>query len=199
MNVLEQIELLKILPVTVFNSLEEVIPTLSSLAEGGFPVTEICFRTECACEAIKLAKNKFPNILIGAGTIINKEQCERAINAGASFIVSPGFSDEVQNVCIIYNIPYIPGVATPTEIMHALDKGINIVKFFPAEVYGGLKAIKALGAAFPQVKFMPTGGIDLSNLKEYILTKNVFAIGGSFLLKGNIVENCINAKKIIGE
>jgi len=197
MDILETIKKVKLVPVTVFNSVDEVIPTLKSLEEGGVPITEICFRTECAEEAIKIASKNFKNVLIGAGTVINKEQCEKAIKAGAVFIVSPGFSDDVHDVCLKHNIPYLPGIITPTEIMHALDRGIDYVKFFPAGVFGGLKAIKALGAAFPQVKFMPTGGVDLTNLKEFIDSKNIFAIGGSFLLKGDIKQNCIDANKII--
>ena len=181
MNVLEEIQKIKIVPVTVFNSLEEVVPTLNKLVKGNIPITEVCFRTEYAEEAIKIATSECHNILVGAGTVINKEQCERAIKAGAKFIVSPGFSDNVFDVCRKYNIPYLPGAVTPSEIMHALDKGITYIKFFPAGVFGGLKAIKALGAAFPQVKFMPTGGVDLTNLREFIDCKNIFAIGGSFL------------------
>ena len=127
---------------------------------------------------------------IGAGTVINKEQCLQALEAGAKFIVSPGLSIEVARICKERNIPYYPGCVTPTEIMMALDLGINIVKFFPANVYGGLKALKALSAPFPQVKFIPTGGADLSNLKEFLDFDKVYAVGGSFMMKGDIVDNC---------
>lgn len=197
MDALTQIKNIKLVPVTVFKSLEEIKPTLELLIKGNVPITEICFRTDYAEEAIKIATKEFPNLLVGAGTIINKAQCNKAINAGAKFIVSPGFSDKVFEICKHNNIPYLPGVVTPTEIMHALDKGIDYVKFFPAGVFGGLKAIKALSAAFPQVKFMPTGGVDLTNLKEFVEFKNIFAIGGSFLLKGDIIKNCQEANKII--
>ena len=134
---------------------------------------------------------------MGAGTVINKEQCELAIKLGCKFIVSPGLSKDVALVCKENHIPYIPGCVTPTEIMEALELGIDVIKFFPAKVYGGLSAIKALGAAFPQVKFIPTGGVDLSNLKEYLSDKHVAAIGGSFMMKGDIVNNCQEINKII--
>lgn len=198
MTAIEKIKNIKLVPVTVFNNIEEVEPTLNSLLLGNVPVTEICFRTDCAEQAIRLANQKFGDkLLIGAGTVINKEQCIKAIDAGAKFIVSPGFSDDVFAVCKSHGIEYLPGVVTPTEIMHALDCGINFVKFFPAGVFGGLKAIKALSAAFPQVYFMPTGGADLTNLNEFIECKKIFAIGGSFLLKGDIVDNCKRANAII--
>lgn len=199
MDAFEIIKKTKLVPVTVFKTTNEVEPMLKALLEGGVNVSEICFRTDCAEEAIKIATNKFPEMLIGAGTVINAIQCEKAIKAGAKFIVSPGFSDQVDDVCKKNNIPYLPGIVTPTEIIHALDRGINYVKFFPAGVFGGLKAIKALAAAFPQVMFMPTGGVDNSNLKEFIEFKNIFAIGGSWLLKGDITATCKEAIKIINE
>lgn len=197
MDVMKQIEKVKLVPVTVFENKEQVLPVLESLVKGGVPITEICFRTECAEEAIKIASRDCKDILVGAGTVINKDQASKAIKAGAKFIVSPGFTEEVYEECKINNIPYLPGIVTPTEIMNALNHGINYVKFFPAGVFGGLKAIKALAAAFPQVKFMPTGGVDLTNLKEFVEYKNIFAIGGSFLLKGDIEHNCKEAVKIV--
>lgn len=197
METLEKIKLIKLVPVTVFNNKEEIRPTLSALQKGGVLVTEICFRTEHAEEGIKIACKEYPDMLVGAGTVINKDQCQKAIDAGAKFIVSPGFSDEVCDLCQSLGILYVPGVVTPTEIMHALDKNITYLKFFPAGVYGGLKAIKALSAAFPQVYFLPTGGVDNNNLKEFIEHKKIFAVGGSWLLKGDITANCLEATKII--
>ena len=199
MDILDKIKEIKLVPVTVFNDISEVRPTLKSLIEGGVLVAEICFRTECALEAIEIAIKAFPNMLVGAGTIINRKQCLDALDAGAKFIVSPGFSNDVYEVCKERNILYLPGVVTPTEIMNCLGKGINHVKFFPAGVYGGLEAIKALSSAFPQVYFLPTGGVDNTNLKEFISHKKVFAIGGSWLLKGDIVSNCLEANRIIKE
>ena len=187
----------KLVPVVVFKTLDEVEPTMSSLIKGNIRVAEICFRTDVAPEALKKAVKNYPNILIGAGTIINKEQAELAISLGAKFIVSPGLSESVNEVCVKHNVTYIPGVVTPTEIMKALELNITYLKFFPAGVYGGLKAIKALSSAFPQVKFMPTGGVDNSNLKEFANEKSIFAIGGSWLLKGDITAVCLEANKII--
>ena len=187
----------KLVPVVVFNSLEEVEPTLTKLISGGINVAEICFRTECAEEALNLAIKSFPNMLIGAGTVINENQAIAAIKLGAKFIVSPGLSKNVAEVCKVNNIPYLPGVVTPTEIMSALDLGLTYLKFFPAGVYGGLKAIKALSSAFPQVKFMPTGGVDNSNLAGFLKEKSIFAVGGSWLLKGDITETCKEAVKIV--
>ena len=194
---INRIEQSKLVPIVVFNNLKEVKPTLSALQEGGVSIAEICYRTECAPEALKIALSEFPNMLIGAGTIINKKQCLDAIEKGAQFIVSPGLSEDVLSVCKERGILYLPGVATPTEIMKALDLGLNHLKLFPAGVLGGLKAIKALSSAFPQVKFLPTGGVDNTNLKDFISHKAVFAVGGSWLLKGNIKETCAEACKIV--
>ena len=134
---------------------------------------------------------------IGAGTVINEEQAIRAVNAGAKFIVSPGFSEKVALYVYKQGIPYYPGCVTPTEIMQALELGITTVKFFPANVYGGLKALKALSAPFPQIKFIPTGGVDLTNLKEFLEFDKIFVVGGSFMMKGDITENCKKACEII--
>lgn len=187
----------KLVPVVVFQNIEEVDVILPALIKGNVPVAEICFRNEASIKGLEIATKKYNNMLIGAGTIINKEQAKLAISYGAKFIVSPGLSEEVNEVCTKHNIPYIPGIVTPTEIIKAISLGITYVKFFPAGVFGGLKAIKALAAAFPQVRFMPTGGVDNSNLSEFIKEKSIFAIGGSWLIKGDIVSNCLEANKII--
>ena len=197
MNAIEQIKNIKLVPVVTINKLDDVNPILSALLEGNVPIAEICFRTDCAEAAIKMAVKDFPQMLIGAGTVINEEQAMSAIQAGAQFVVSPGFDEGVLDVCKKHNIPYLPGAVTPTEIMNLINNDIKIIKFFPAGVYGGLKAIKALSAAFPQVQFLPTGGVDNTNLKEYIQCPAVFAIGGSWLLKGDIKNNCLIAEAII--
>jgi 2-dehydro-3-deoxyphosphogluconate aldolase/(4S)-4-hydroxy-2-oxoglutarate aldolase len=173
----------RLIPVVVIKNLEETENILSSLIKDGINCAEITFRTACAKDAIALGTKLFPDMNIGAGTVINEEQCREAISAGAKFIVSPGLSVEVANVCCENNVPYYPGCVTPTEIMQALSLGINVVKFFPANVYGGLKAIKALSGPFPQVKFIPTGGIDRDNLEEYLSCDKIFAVGGSFFVK----------------
>ena len=134
---------------------------------------------------------------IGAGTVVNAEQCTAALAAGATFIVSPGLSPEVAAVCKEADVPYIPGCVTPTEIMQALSLGITTLKFFPANVYGGLSAIKALSAPFPQVKFLPTGGVDMNNICEFLAFEKIIAVGGSFMMKGDIKENCKKLMEVI--
>ena len=168
MDVLSEIKKIKLVPVVVLNKVEDTLPTMKALIDGGIPVAEITFRTACASECIKLASETYPDALVGAGTVINEAQCEEAIACGAKFIVSPGLSKEVADVCKKHGIPYLPGVDTPTEIIAAIDLGLTTLKFFPAGIFGGLKAIKALGAAFPAIKFMPTGGVDNTNLKEFL-------------------------------
>ena len=188
----------KIVPVVVINNLEETDEIIGNLEKGGIMSAEITFRTACAKEAIARAANNFPNMLIGAGTVINVDQCNAAIDAGAKFIVSPGLNLDVAKVCIDRNVPYLPGVATPTEIIQAVNFGLTVLKFFPAGVYGGAKALKALSAAFPQVRFLPTGGVDDKNMKDFFAVKSVIAIGGSFMFKGSkdeIVEKCQAALK----
>ena len=173
----------KYVPVVVLKNLEETVPTLTALKHAGIPTAEITFRTACAKDAIALASREFPDMLVGAGTVINAEQAREAVKAGAKFIVSPGLSASVAEVCREADIPYIPGCVTPTEIMQALDLGITTVKFFPANVYGGLKALKALAAPFPQIRFVPTGGVDRGNIDEFLAFEKVAAIGGSFFVK----------------
>ena len=176
----------KKIPVVVIKELPETDKILTALKNDGINTAEITFRTACAAQAIALACEKFPDMNVGAGTVINAAQCQQALDAGAKFIVSPGLSVEVAKLCQANNIPYYPGCVTPTEIMQALELGINIVKFFPANVYGGLKALKALSAPFPQIKFIPTGGVDRSNLDEFLAFDKVFAVGGSFMVKESL-------------
>ena len=171
------------IPVVVIKDLAETDSILTALKGVGINCAEITFRTACAAEAIAYAVKKYPDMEIGAGTVINAEQCEKALAAGARFIVSPGLSEAVAKICSEKNIPYYPGCVTPTEIMAALELGITTVKFFPAGLYGGLKALKALSGPFPRVRFIPTGGIDRSNLDEYLAFDKVAAVGGSFFVK----------------
>ena len=187
----------KVVPVVVIKSIEETIPTMQALVDGDLPVAEITFRTACAEEAISIATKNFPDMYIGAGTIINLKQCKKAINAGAKFIVSPGLSKEVALYCKKKGVTYYPGCVTPTEIMQAIELGINVVKFFPANVYGGLKAIKALAGPFNQIKFLPTGGVSEENLKEFLDCDKIFAVGGSWMMKGDITKNCKKINEII--
>ena len=173
----------KCIPVVVIKELSETDKILTALQNNGIHTAEITFRTACAAEAIAYACKHYPEMSIGAGTVINAKQCEEALAAGAQFIVSPGLSVAVAKICIERGIPYYPGCVTPTEIMAALDLGLTTVKFFPANVYGGLKAMKALAAPFPQIKFIPTGGVDRSNIDEFLAWDKIAAIGGSFFVK----------------
>lgn len=173
----------KHIPVVVIKEACETERIISALRLYGLKCAEITFRTACAAEAIKFANARFPDMEIGAGTVINAEQCRAALNAGARFIVSPGLSVSVAGICGDAGVPYYPGCVTPTEIMQALDLGITTVKFFPANIYGGLKALKALSGPFPQVRFIPTGGIDRSNVDDYLAFDKVAAVGGSFYVK----------------
>ena len=173
----------KYVPVVVIKELSETDKILTALKNNGINTAEITFRTACAAEAIAYACKNYPDMNVGAGTVINAQQCEAALAAGAQFIVSPGLSVAVAKICQEKGIPYYPGCVTPTEIMQALELGITTVKFFPANVYGGLKAMKALAAPFPQIKFIPTGGIDRSNIDEYLAWEKIEAVGGSFYVQ----------------
>lgn len=187
-QMLEKIKQTKIVPVVVLNSIEETLPKMQALVNGGLPCAEITFRTACAAEAIALTVKKFPDMLVGAGTVINREQCEKAIAAGSNFIVSPGFSEEVADCCKEHGLLYLPGIVTPTEAMAAIAKGLTTLKFFPASNYGGLKTIKAICAAFPYLHIMPTGGISEENVLEYLAYDKIIACGGSWMMKGTPEE-----------
>ena len=184
MDLLTRIQNSKIVPVVVIKNLEDTEPMLRALCDGGLPVAEITFRTACAADAIRLGCEKFPEMLIGAGTVINAEQANRAIDCGAKFIVGPGFAAEVAVVCRERGILYLPGCVTPTEIITAISYGVEIVKFFPCSNFGGLATIKALSAAFPTMKFLPTGGISEENVREYLAFDKIVACGGSWMMKG---------------
>ncbi len=189
----------RVVPVVVFNSVGEVRPKLQAMCDGGLPIAEITYRTDCAGEAIRIAVSEFPQMLVGAGTVVSRAQAEEALSRGARFIVSPGFSEEVAALCAEKGAPYLGGCVTPTEIMKALACGCRIVKFFPASVYGGLAAMKSLAAAFPAVTFLPTGGISEKNLAEYLAWEKIFAVGGSWMMKGTpeeIREKCAQAAAI---
>ena len=187
----------RVVPVVVIRDIADTCPTLEALCDGGIPVAEITFRTACAAEAIRIGCEKFPDMMIGAGTVINAEQAKTAIGAGARCLVSPGLSADVAAVCREADVPYLPGCVTPTEIMAALEMGLTTLKFFPANVYGGLTALKALSAPFPQVRFLPTGGVDLKNIKEYLSFDKIAAVGGSFMMKGDIRANCKQLMEVL--
>lgn len=187
-KLIEQIKQTKIVPVVVLNSIEETLPKMQALVNGGLPCAEITFRTPCAADAIALTIKNYPDMLVGAGTVINREQCEKAIAVGSKFIVSPGFSEEVADCCAEHDMLYLPGIVTPTEAMAAIAKGLTTLKFFPASNYGGLKTIKAICAAFPYLQIMPTGGINAENIKEYLAYDKIIACGGSWMMSGTPEE-----------
>ncbi|MCM1134117.1 MAG: bifunctional 4-hydroxy-2-oxoglutarate aldolase/2-dehydro-3-deoxy-phosphogluconate aldolase [Clostridium sp.] len=188
MNVAEVIEKLRVVPVIKLDSAEDAVPLGKALVEGGLPVAEITFRTDAAEESIRRMHEAYPEIAVGAGTLTNVEQAKRALDAGASFFVSPGFSKSITEFALSNGIPIYPGVCTPTELMAVMECGLKVAKFFPAEQYGGLKTIKALSGPFPQMKFMPTGGIGPANIKEYLATPGVIACGGSWMVKDAMLK-----------
>ena len=170
-----------VIPVVVLDDTAKALTTANALLAGGVSVMEITFRTAAAADSIKAVSENCPEMLVGAGTVVTLDQCKQALECGAKFIVSPGFDPEVVSWCVERNVPITPGCVTPTEIMAAMKLGLNVVKFFPAGVYGGLKAMKSLSAPFGGVKFIPTGGVDAKNLKEYLEAPFVHAVGGSWL------------------
>ena len=208
MTFFEKVYKTGIVPVVVLEKAEDAVPLSKALLKGGIDFMEITFRTACAADAIALISSEVPEMTVGAGTVINIEQAARAVDSGAKFIVSPGLDVGVVGWAQENDIPVIPGCVTPTEIMKAISLGLSVVKFFPADVFGGIKAIKALSAPFRQVKFLPTGGVSEANLKEFIENKSVAAIGGSWVCKKDDIANhdwdkitalSANAVKIIEE
>ena len=186
--VLEKIEKIGIVPVVVLNDAKDAEPLAKALCNGGLPCAEVTFRTEAAEESIRIMTEKFPEMLVGAGTVLTTEQVDRAVAAGAKFIVSPGLNPKVVQYCIDKNIPVTQGTQTPSEMEKALEMGLDVVKFFPAEPAGGLKMIKAVAAPYTTLKFMPTGGINLGNVEEYLKYDRILACGGSWMVKGDLVS-----------
>lgn len=189
MDFYEQVIATGIVPVVVLNKVEDAVPLAHALLSGGINFMEITFRTECAAECISVISREVPEMVVGAGTVINIDQAMLAVENGARFIVSPGLDEGVVLWAKGNNIPVIPGTVTPTEIMRAISLGLNVLKFFPADVYGGIKALKALSAPFGQVKFLPTGGVSEANLKDFIENKSVAAVGGSWVCKKDDILN----------
>jgi 2-dehydro-3-deoxyphosphogluconate aldolase/(4S)-4-hydroxy-2-oxoglutarate aldolase len=178
---------LKIIPVIKIDSVDQALPLAEALQAGELPGAEITFRTEAAAGAIKAIRSAFPTMITGAGTVINLEQAQRAIDAGAQFFVSPGYDPELVDFAQSNTIPILPGINNPTGIQQALKQGLDVVKFFPAEASGGVAMIDALSAPFPQVRFMPTGGIGVKNLSDYLNRKAVLAVGGSWMVPGTLI------------
>ena len=208
MNAMERLRNAGIVPVVVLERAEDALPVARAMLAGGVDVMEITFRTAAAAEAIRNVAAECPEMLVGAGTVLTVEQCEKAVALGAKFIVSPGFDAEIVDWCVERGVAVAPGCVTPTEIMAALKRGLSVVKFFPAGIYGGLKAMKALAAPFGQVKFIPTGGVSADNLAEYAAAPFVHAVGGSWLCPkadvaaGNfarIAELCAQSRRIVDD
>jgi len=181
MNTMERIKKCGVVPVVVLDKVEDALPTAKALLAGGVDIMEITLRTEAGLESIRKVAAECPDILVGAGTVTTLEQCKQVVEAGAKFIVSPGFDPELVKWCIANNIDTMPGCVTPTEIMAALALGVKVLKFFPANIYGGIPAMKALAGPFGNVKFVPTGGVSEKNLDEYIGQPFIYAVGGSWL------------------
>lgn len=181
MNEMLRLKSVGVVPVVVLDRAEDAVPTARALLAGGVDVMEITFRTDAAAASIRAVAEACPEMLVGAGTVITLEQCRQAVACGARFIVAPGFDAEVVRWCVEQDVAVTPGCVTPTEIMAAMKLGLRVVKFFPAGIYGGLKAMKALSAPFGGVRFIPTGGVDAHNLGEYLSAPFVHAVGGSWL------------------
>lgn len=177
-----------IVPVIKFSDSKQALPLADALSAGGINIMEITFRSDAAIDSIKAVAKERPDVLVGAGTVLKKEQLLLAKEAGAKFIVSPGFDPELVELALKENLLVLPGVVTPTEITAAINMGLSILKFFPAGNYGGISTIKSLGAPFSEVKFMPTGGVGPNNLREYLSLPNIQACGGSWMVKDNLIN-----------
>lgn len=178
-----------VVPVVVLEDAKDAVPLADALVKGGLPCAEVTFRTAAAEESIRLMCEKYSEMLVGAGTVLTKEQVDRAVAAGAKFIVSPGFDAEIVDYCLEKEIPVLPGCITPSEVAQAVKRGLKTVKFFPAEQAGGLPMIKAMAAPYTMVKFMPTGGISAKNLKDYLGFDKIICCGGSWMVKGDMIKN----------
>jgi 2-dehydro-3-deoxyphosphogluconate aldolase/(4S)-4-hydroxy-2-oxoglutarate aldolase len=185
MDLSERLGNIGLIPVVVFDKTDYAFPAAQAMIKGGLPVMEVTLRTDAGIESMKMIKQKYPEVTLGAGTVLSVEQAKKAVGAGCEFIVSPGFNDDIVKYCVDNGILVTPGCVTPTEIDHALKFGINIIKFFPANVYGGVGACKALHGPYRMVKFIPTGGISLSNLAEYADKDYIHAVGGGWLCSPN--------------
>ena len=189
MTIEERFEDFGVVPVVVLDDVKDALPLAKALTEGGLPCAEITFRTEAAEESIKVMAEAYPDMVVGAGTVLTIEQVNAAVKAGAKFIVSPGFDPEIVDYCLEKEIPIFPGCVTPSEVAQAVKRGLKVVKFFPAEPAGGVAMIKAMAAPYHQLRFMPTGGIGTQNLKDYLEFDKIICCGGSWMVKGDLIKN----------
>ena len=186
-EILEKIQKIGIVPVVVLDDAKDAAPLAKALCEGGLPCAEVTFRTAAAEESIRIMAKEFPEMLVGAGTVLTTEQVDRAVNAGAKFIVSPGLNPTVVKYCVDKGIPVTPGTSNPSDVEMAISLGLDVVKFFPAEQAGGINMIKAMAAPYTQMKFMPTGGINAKNINSYLAFDKILACGGSWMVKKDLV------------
>ena len=177
-----------VIPVMVINQLEQAVPLANALVEGGLKVLEITLRTPIALEAIKKIKAEVPEAIVGTGTVINLETLKQALDVGSEFLVSPGVTENLIDTVLRAGIPILPGVTSPSEVMHLMEKGITQMKFFPAEAAGGIPMLKSIGGPLPQVTFCPTGGINPKNAADYLALKNVACVGGSWMAPSDLVD-----------
>ncbi len=185
----EQFEQFGVVPVVVLEDAKDAGPLAEALVKGGLPCAEVTFRTAAAEQSIKTMTDLYPNMLVGAGTVLSTDQVDRATGAGAKFIVSPGFDPEIVDYCIQKEIPVFPGCITPSEVAQAIKRGLKVIKFFPAAQFGGVDTIKALAAPYTSIKFMPTGGINAKNLKDYLSCDKILCCGGSWMVKADLVND----------
>lgn len=188
-KILEEISKIGIVPVIAIDNVEDAEPLAKALCEGGLPCAEVTFRTEAAAEAIKIMAEKFPEMIVGAGTVLTTKQVDQAVEAGAKFIVSPGLNPKVVKYCLEKGVPMTPGTANPSDIEQAIELGLDTIKFFPAEANGGIKALKAMAAPYNKMRFMPTGGINAGNIVEYLKFDRIIACGGSWMVNKDYINN----------
>jgi 2-dehydro-3-deoxyphosphogluconate aldolase / (4S)-4-hydroxy-2-oxoglutarate aldolase len=186
-KVFESLRTAGVVPVIKLQTPEAALSLGRALVEGGLPVAEVTFRTTAAPEAIRLLRREFPSLIVGAGTVLTVEQVDAALAAGASFVVTPGFSPRIVDRCLDLGLPIVPGVNSPSQVEMGLERGLNLLKFFPAEASGGIKMLKALHGPYGEVSFMPTGGVEVSNLAAYLALPNVAACGGSWMVKEDLI------------
>lgn len=187
-KILEELSEYGVVPVVVLNRVEDAKPLAKALCDGGLKCAEVTFRTDAAEESIRIMTSEHPEMLVGAGTVLTTEQVDRAVAAGAKFIVSPGFDPEIVDYCISKNILVMPGCMTPSEVAQGVKRGLEVLKFFPAEQAGGVAMLKAMAAPYTSVKFMPTGGISAKNLSDYLGFSKIVCAGGSWMVKADLID-----------
>ncbi|MGF1790357.1 bifunctional 4-hydroxy-2-oxoglutarate aldolase/2-dehydro-3-deoxy-phosphogluconate aldolase [Photobacterium profundum] len=187
-QLIEKLKAFKVIPVIQINSIEQAVPLAKTLVENGLPVAEVTFRTESAAEAIRLMREAYPQMCIGAGTVLNAEQVDCAVKAGAEFVVAPGLNPNTVRYCQEINIPMVPGVNSPSQVEQALELGLTFLKFFPAEASGGINMVKSLLAPYVDVSFMPTGGIGEANIRDYLAVDRILCCGGTWMVSPKMIE-----------